>query len=64
MLVFIDAPSFEVDAEGIAAMRLREQAFREFLEGLADELNSSLDGFQVRLTHLDTDDYLEFVPVE
>jgi len=34
---------------------------RHELADLADELNSSLDGYEVRLIHLDCADYLEFI---
>jgi len=39
---------------------LENQMGRE-LKSLADELNSSLPDYEVRLTHLDTEDYLEFI---
>lgn len=44
-----------------AAGQLREAAFRRWIAALADELNSTLPDYEVRLVHLDTDDYLEFV---
>jgi hypothetical protein len=49
-----------------AAGRLRTAAFQQWIAALADELNSSLADYEVRLVHLDTADYLEFVrrPVE
>ena len=34
---------------------------RHELADLADDLNSSLDGYEVRLIHLDCADYLEFI---
>jgi hypothetical protein len=42
-------------------VRLRRQ-----LDELADDLNSALAGYEVRVTHLDTRDYLEFIerPIE
>ena len=39
---------------------LENQMWRE-LKSLADELNSSLADYEVRLTHLDMEDYFEFV---
>jgi hypothetical protein len=39
---------------------LEAQLTRE-LKTLADELNSTLPDYEVRLIHLDTDDYLEFI---
>lgn len=45
----------------LLAIRLREQALNEWLAELADELNSALAEYEVRLVHLDTADYLEFV---
>jgi len=36
------------------------QLYRE-LQELADELNSSLPDYEVRLIHLDTEDYFEFI---
>lgn len=38
-----------------------ENRIRREVQDLADELNSSLLEYEVRLTHLDTDDYLEFI---
>ncbi len=48
----------------LQAIRLRENAFRDWLEGLADELHSALTprGWEVRLVHLDTANYLELLP--
>lgn len=50
----------------MTSINLRENAFREWLEKLADELNDAMSnyGWEVRLIHLDTSDYLEFVEVE
>jgi len=45
----------------------KENEMRREMEELADELNSALPDYEVRLVHLDTDDYLEFIkrePVE
>jgi len=47
-------------ALGAGDAELEGQIGRE-LRGLADELNSSLPEYEVRLIHLDTYDYLEFV---
>lgn len=37
---------------------------RKALAELADDLNSNLSGYEVRMTHLDLDDYLEFIQKE
>jgi hypothetical protein len=42
---------------------LENRLNREVRE-LADELNSALPDYEVRLVHLDTDDYLEFIKRE
>lgn len=41
---------------------LENQTWRA-LKALADELNSCLPDYEVRLIHQDTDDYLEFIAV-
>lgn len=41
-----------------------EAAANRAVKTLADELNSSLPEYRVTYTHLDTNDYLEFVKVE
>jgi len=38
-----------------------DSGIRRRLADLADELNANLDGYEVRLIHLDTVDYLEFI---
>jgi len=38
-----------------------DSSMRRELADLADDLNSSLDGYEVRLIHLDCADYLEFI---
>ena len=43
------------------ASQLRENAFSQWMATLADALNSSLPDYEVRLVHLDTADYLEFI---
>lgn len=47
----------------MTAISLREGAFREWCAELADELNSAMSGhgWEVRLVHLDTSEYLEFL---
>lgn len=37
---------------------------RMALNGLADEMNDALDGYEVRVIHLDTEDYLEMISRE
>lgn len=39
-----------------------ENRLRREARFLADELNAGLPAYEVRLIHLDTDDYLEFIP--
>lgn len=53
----------DVQNAEMTAISLREGAFKSWCEELADELNSAMSahGWEVRLVHLDTADYLEFV---
>lgn len=42
----------------------KENEMLREMRKLADELNCSLPDYEVRLIHLDTADYLEFLPCE
>ncbi len=46
----------------LLTIRLREGAFREWLEKLADELSGALPEMEVRLVYRDAAHYLEFGP--
>lgn len=46
----------------VSADDAQENKMWRELKKLADELNSNLPDYEVRLIHLDCDDYLEFLP--
>ena len=58
-----DASLADLQRAEMTAISLREGAFKGWCENLADELNSAMSahGWEVRLVHLDNDDYLEFI---